>query len=589
MMKKLHSIFYFFYLKNKKLNIFNLCILKIYKNIFKLHIYDNEINKYLIIKGYFFLQYYNKMSDLSYKKKYLKYKFKYINLKGGRLLDSKDKVLIKPCSIEDESKVYSSNLLNRKTDLLAKETDLIKKNALKTEIKNINDSREESFRKNTKCNTINLQYTDNNKFYFYLELESKSNIIQGDLFTNLIMYTHINPNNIFIIYSNISKQKDYFSKRLDKDNLYEFDKNNTTHLIYANIKKFITDTIKNKIINRYKRNTSIIFDIFTHGNIFSDKFIAIDGKDKFINFNEFYELFDTAYEKDIDVANKSISNITFIASWCYSSILKNFLRRFLNQPIDIMQLNKTKYINFHFISSLPINNNFLIIGSYLFLNENITDISDFIRIKSKICEFVVKTFGYTVVEAENMVNKFISFQNTINFLQFTKLYNNARKQINTNLLKEPGNCSNFFFDLYMGGNTNARFFLQQIIDTSITNDTFILLKNMDLKLNKINETYINWIKNITYRNKPYDIIYLRDNAIINNIDSNINPNLSTLVFNSLVTFDNTCWIDIIYPGDDKLIKYLNDLFKDSFDSMEFYSNLNYNKLTDKNSLLSDIF
>ena len=77
------------------------------------------------------------------------------------------------------------------------------------------------------------------------------------------MYTHINPNNIFIIYSNISKQKDYFSKRLDKDNLYEFDKNNTTHLIYANIKKFITDTIKNKIINRYKRNTSIIFDIFT--------------------------------------------------------------------------------------------------------------------------------------------------------------------------------------------------------------------------------------------------------------------------------------------------------------------------------------
>ena len=93
------------------------------------------------------------------------------------------------------------------------------------------------FTKNTKCNAINLQYTDNNKFYFYLELESKANIIQGDLFTNLIMYTHINPNNIFIIYSNISKQKDYFSKRLDKDNLYEFDKNNTTHLIYDNIKR----------------------------------------------------------------------------------------------------------------------------------------------------------------------------------------------------------------------------------------------------------------------------------------------------------------------------------------------------------------
>ena len=529
------------------------------------------------------------MSDLSYKNKYLKYKFKYINLKGGRLLDSKDTDLIKQCSIEDERNVYSSDLLNRKKKALeAKKNDLI----ITNDIKNINDSIEESFTKNTKCNAINLQYTDNNKFYFYLELESKANIIQGDLFTNLIMYTHINPNNIFIIYSNISKQKDYFSKRLDKDNLYEFDKNNDTNVIYDNIKKFITDTIKNKIINRYKRNrnTSIIFDIFTHGNIFSENFIAIDGNNKYINFKEFYELFDTAYEKDIDVENKSISNITFIASWCYSSILKNFLKRFLNQPIAaIMQLNKTKYINFHFLSSLPINNNFLIIGSYLFSNENILNISNFTDIKSNICKFVVDTFGYTVVEAENMVNKFISFQNTTNFLQFTKLYNNARKQKNTNLQKEPGNCSNFFFDLYMGGNTNVRFFLQQIIDASITNDTFILLKNMDLKLNKINETYINWIKNIKYRNEPYDIIYLRNNAIINNIDSYTTPNLSSLLFNSNVTFDNTCWNDIISPGDDKLIKYLNDLFKDSFDSMEFYSNLNYNKLTDKNSLLSDIF
>ena len=63
------------------------------------------------------------MSDLSYKNKYLKYKFKYINLKGGRLLDSKDTDLIKQCSIEDERNVYSSDLLNiKKKALEAKKT-----------------------------------------------------------------------------------------------------------------------------------------------------------------------------------------------------------------------------------------------------------------------------------------------------------------------------------------------------------------------------------------------------------------------------------------------------------------------------------
>ena len=507
----------------------------------------------------------------NYQEKYLKYKAKYLALKGGRLLELEDKIALDECKIEDNHHIITYQ--EDKSDT--------------NKLENFN----KSSRKNTRCN--NLSRVDNNKFYFYLELETKSNSVYSDLFTNLMVYTNIPQQNIFIIHSNISKQKTYFNTRLNRENLYEFNKNDTTTNIYSGIKEFISNIIKtriqNKIGNNNKlRNTSIVFDIYTHGNIYSDSFIAIDGNNKYINFNQFYNLFDTAYENDIDIENKSISDIVFIASWCYSSILKNFFRRSLNSlnSTDTDDLKKTKYINYHFMSSIPINNNFLILASYLFSNNQISNLADLSLAinKSAIQKFVVDNLGYIDIDAINMINNFITFHNETNFNQFLKLKRDASKQRNTNIYKEPGDCSNMFFDIYMATNTGSRDFLSIISDIGVSNDKFILLENMDLKLNQINNLYISWIRQ--YRDRNSIILYDNDNILFR--DLNFNNNLGTFLLFEVNIYNNLCFQDIIQPDND-LMKYLSDLFKNSFDTVEFYSNLNYNKLTDKNIKLKHIF
>ena len=519
---------------------------------------------------------------MSFEEKYKKYKNKYLALKGGRLYDLKikgedDKVL-EDCFIIDDDII-----LNDERNTIANQQTI--KNRLN---------------QYKRCNSINLNYTENNKFYFYLELESKANQIRGDLFTNLMDYTHIKPKNIFIIYSNINKQKEYFKKRLDNDNLLEF--NVSDQNVYNIIQKFIEDKIK-EIKKSKINNASIIFDIFTHGSTNYNSMVAINGKNKYISVYDLYNLFKEAYTNNSErVEDRVISDITFITSFCYSSILKNFFIKHLetlkgfttvkinkvsdyyNAKETSIKLNNTKYINFHFISSLPVNENLLVLGSYLY-NTRITTINDFTIFRNTVRDFLINTFAYDKGKADEMINKFISIQTTKNLVEYKKLQNNSTPR---GLEKEPGDCSNVFFDIYMATNTSSRNFLGIIEDIALTKDKFILLENMERKLININNDYINWLKNIKSRenNSPSDQpIYNKPNILY--LPPSYDTNLGSFVFNLNSIFDNSC--SQLFTNDLDLTLYLNLLFKNSFDNMEFYSFLNDDKLKDNDLILKDIF
>jgi hypothetical protein len=111
---------------------------------------------------------------------------------------------------------------------------------------------------------------------------------------------------------------------------------------------------------------------------------------------------------------------------------------------------------------------------------------------------------------------------------------------------------------------------------------------MERKLININKDYINWLKNIKSRqnDKPTDPpIYNNPNILYN--DSLGGTNLGTLVFNIIAIYDNSCLN--LFQQDLDITLYLNLLFKNSFDNMEFYSFLNMNKLKDNNLKLKNIF
>jgi hypothetical protein len=133
---------------------------------------------------------------MSFEEKYKKYKKKYLELKGGRLYDlkikGKDDKVLADCFIMDDNVILNDE-----------------QNTLKNQ-KTI----ENRLKQYKRCNSINLNYTENNKFYFYFELESKSNQIRSDVFTNLMDYTHTTGRDPTLYQSKSGKGLESISKKL---------------------------------------------------------------------------------------------------------------------------------------------------------------------------------------------------------------------------------------------------------------------------------------------------------------------------------------------------------------------------------------
>ena len=329
----------------------------------------------------------------------------------------------------------------------------------------------------------------------------------------------------------------------------------------------------------------------THGNIFREKVLSINGKTHggYITFDEFYDLFDVCYEFNTEITHKCISDITFIMSSCYNSILKNYFMDKISNNIsnNKLDLNKTKYINFHWFTYYPINENLFVLGCYLFYcankDINIDSYNDLLANKKLIVDNLEEKFKYNNIKANNLVDNFMADHNQMSLddiNSFKILYNHAQKN-KTNNLYDPNSCATYFFDILMATGFNVKRFYTK---HKIAGSSFELLKNMSTKLSDINSNFTNWIKNI--KDNSGNNLFDDPNIIINDFltDNQLLPELANL--NAI--FDHSCYQQGIITNSNVII-YLNKLFKAKFNLMEYYSFLNFDRKKDNNLTLRHIF
>jgi hypothetical protein len=443
---------------------------------------------------------------MNYKKEYLKYKQKYLNLKYENNVGGAFKKI-----------AGCEPIINSKGEIT-----LLEKEKFNT------------------CIQEQKKTGNNNEYFiifnFYQNIENTLDTSICEILNNIIFNMNIKPENIYLLTQYIDKTKidmDYDDyRKINNDRLIyssinwknrceyfmELIKNNKINHLMCNEKKTVTnyeDHVKEKIndiikllndkIKSNKQNAKINLSITSHGDEISDfneKFISLDGSNNMacgLQLSNFYNYMEILFKND------NISIIVFLPTFCFNTLFRKFLIKKIKSDTSI----KNKKIHFYSIEpNIRIIKLISKIKDYEFLTSSVSGFIDYLKqnFKDKNDSNKVNFIEYfnssyyedgtgnriTIsVEENNLLNIFIAQYNELD--NFDQHYGFCKSQTYSQLL-EAGSLS-LIVELYTDYNYNY---------------------NINMDKERVKNDFINKMTNYIISSIGHKLSFKENNTINNN-------------------------------------------------------------------------
>jgi len=265
---------------------------------------------------------------MNYESKYLKYKAKYLFLKkqnAGRL----SRLAVKNIDVNGVNRTLPDNCFN---------TGLVVNSSLAQQ-----------------CNTENIPFTNNNKYFIGLCLEHDANQQNAydTLPIDLLRSTQIKKDNIHLI-----AKKNILANNLSRPTYITNSDLVTSQHLQTIITSINTDILNNQTQypaeDSYKNNT-VIIHISSHGSLYGNMFFSMNGTtgSDYTTVANFINLIRPL------LTNSNIKNLIIITDFCYSGIrFKNHLRHFY-------ETNPGGVKNVSFITMRPFIKELVVLSAFL--------------------------------------------------------------------------------------------------------------------------------------------------------------------------------------------------------------------------------